>query len=93
MQGVLKDSFLIQKLLALIAAEKTNAIEDTQTEMEQVGRIYVNNKLNTLIRTFFSCHCKSEWFGVLHDSFFMHLVVSIKHIRLENLFQHEGQVL
>ncbi len=60
MQGVLKDSFLIQKLLALIAAEKTNAIEDTQTEMEQVGRIYVNNKLNTLIRTFFSCHCKSE---------------------------------
>ncbi len=30
---------------------------------------------------------------MLNDSFFMHPVVSIKHIRLENLFQHEGQVL
>uniref|UniRef100_A0A8C2EIP7 DNA-directed RNA polymerase subunit n=1 Tax=Cyprinus carpio TaxID=7962 RepID=A0A8C2EIP7_CYPCA len=35
LQAVLKDNFLIQKLLALIAAEKTNAIEDTQTEIEQ----------------------------------------------------------
>uniref|UniRef100_A0A8C1SZQ1 DNA-directed RNA polymerase subunit n=1 Tax=Cyprinus carpio TaxID=7962 RepID=A0A8C1SZQ1_CYPCA len=35
LQAVLKDNFLIQKLLALIAAEKTNAIKDTQTEIEQ----------------------------------------------------------
>ncbi|XP_052010608.1 DNA-directed RNA polymerase I subunit RPA1 [Xyrauchen texanus] len=35
MQAVLKDNFIIQKLLALIAAEKTKAIEDTQTELEQ----------------------------------------------------------
>lgn len=49
LQAVLKDNFIIQKLLALIAAEKTGAIEDTPTEMEQVGRIYVNNNLNTLV--------------------------------------------
>lgn len=35
LQAVLKDNFMIQKLLALIAAEKTSATEDTQTEMEQ----------------------------------------------------------
>lgn len=34
MQAVLKDNFIIQKLLALIAAEKTKDIEDT--ELEQV---------------------------------------------------------
>uniref|UniRef100_A0A8C2EKD1 DNA-directed RNA polymerase subunit n=1 Tax=Cyprinus carpio TaxID=7962 RepID=A0A8C2EKD1_CYPCA len=39
LQAVLKDNFLIQKLLALIAAEKTNAIEDTQTEIEQISQI------------------------------------------------------
>ncbi|XP_073676380.1 DNA-directed RNA polymerase I subunit RPA1 [Garra rufa] len=35
LQNVLKDNFTIQKLLALIATEKTNDIEGTQTEMEQ----------------------------------------------------------
>ncbi|KAL1261396.1 hypothetical protein QQF64_006661 [Cirrhinus molitorella] len=37
LQAVLKDNFTIQKLLALIAAENTNNIEDTQTEMEQAS--------------------------------------------------------
>lgn len=35
MQAVLKDNVIIQKLLALIAAEKTKADEDTQTELDQ----------------------------------------------------------
>ncbi|XP_073710148.1 DNA-directed RNA polymerase I subunit RPA1 [Misgurnus anguillicaudatus] len=35
MQAVLKDNLIIQKLLALIAAEKTKEIEGTQTELEQ----------------------------------------------------------
>uniref|UniRef100_A0A671NZ64 DNA-directed RNA polymerase subunit n=1 Tax=Sinocyclocheilus anshuiensis TaxID=1608454 RepID=A0A671NZ64_9TELE len=35
LQAVLKDNFIIQKLLALIADEKTNATEDTQTEMDK----------------------------------------------------------
>uniref|UniRef100_A0A673NKL2 DNA-directed RNA polymerase n=1 Tax=Sinocyclocheilus rhinocerous TaxID=307959 RepID=A0A673NKL2_9TELE len=50
LQAVLKDSFIIQKLLALIAAEKTNATEDTQTEMEQVGRIYIDQTFLTGIQ-------------------------------------------
>uniref|UniRef100_A0A8C1T2E3 DNA-directed RNA polymerase subunit n=1 Tax=Cyprinus carpio TaxID=7962 RepID=A0A8C1T2E3_CYPCA len=39
LQAVLKDNFLIQKLLALIAAEKTNAIKDTQTEIDESTEI------------------------------------------------------
>lgn len=35
MQAVLKDGLIIQKLLTLIADEKTKAIEGTQTELEQ----------------------------------------------------------
>ncbi|XP_051716856.1 LOW QUALITY PROTEIN: DNA-directed RNA polymerase I subunit RPA1 [Ctenopharyngodon idella] len=35
MQSVLKDNFSIQKLLALIAAEKINNTEDTQTKMDE----------------------------------------------------------
>uniref|UniRef100_A0A8C2EIU7 DNA-directed RNA polymerase subunit n=1 Tax=Cyprinus carpio TaxID=7962 RepID=A0A8C2EIU7_CYPCA len=41
LQAVLKDNFLIQKLLALIAAEKTNAIEDTQTEIDQIDQTFL----------------------------------------------------
>uniref|UniRef100_A0AAR2JTJ7 DNA-directed RNA polymerase subunit n=1 Tax=Pygocentrus nattereri TaxID=42514 RepID=A0AAR2JTJ7_PYGNA len=35
MQAVIKDNIIIQKLLALIAAEKARKIEDTQTELEE----------------------------------------------------------
>lgn len=38
-QAVIKDNMIIQKLLALIAAEKARAIEGTQTELEEV-RMY-----------------------------------------------------
>lgn len=36
MQAVMKDNMVIQKLLALIAAEKASMIEGTQTELEEV---------------------------------------------------------
>lgn len=36
MQAVIKDNMVIQKLLALIAAEKAETIDDTQTELEEV---------------------------------------------------------
>lgn len=41
MQAVIKDNVVIQKLLALIAAEKAMTIEGTQTEMEEVGKYYI----------------------------------------------------
>lgn len=39
MQAVMKDNMVIQKLLALIAAEKASMIEDTQTELDEVGNM------------------------------------------------------
>lgn len=41
MQAVVKDNVVIQKLLALIAAEKAMTIEGTQTEVEEVGTYFV----------------------------------------------------
>lgn len=38
MQAVIKDNMVIQKLLALIAAEKARMIEGTQAELEEVGK-------------------------------------------------------
>lgn len=38
MQAVLKSNMLIQKLLALIAAEKARMIDGTPTELEEVWR-------------------------------------------------------
>lgn len=39
MQAVIKDNIIIQKLLALIAADKAKRIEGTETEVEEV-RLY-----------------------------------------------------
>lgn len=46
MQAVIKDNVMIQKLLALIAAEKASTIEGSQTEMEEVGEQYTCRKIS-----------------------------------------------
>ncbi|KAK9962875.1 hypothetical protein ABG768_006114 [Culter alburnus] len=46
MQSVLKDNFTVQKLLALIAAEKINDTEDTQTEIDKSGEAAVSSEMD-----------------------------------------------